>query len=613
MVNKEILDSWKEISNYMGKDIRTCYRWEKELDLPVHRIDSDSIRSKVFAYRSEIDEWLSAKAKNNCAKKQLYKNKYFILSIILLCLVVLSVFTFLYFGRKDNFYRTSNSLSMVIFPLRNLVNSINEDYFSLGITNELINQLSKQNNLKVIAAKGENNFGNGVEDRIYIGKKYKADLLMIGSVEKNEKYIGLNLNIFETKKGTCIWNNEFEEPFNRLNELKDKICSQIYENLYIETNQTQTSSNGDKYLNNHEAFDNYMKGKFLLDKIQESNDDPWEIYYQGQFYSNLSTQENNELAIELFSKVIEIDSSFAPAYIGLANCYTAFINFGWESDSKWLSKAIELLERSQKISPGLPEYYSTLAQIYLIKDVGYQEDLKEEAFKLAEEGIKKYPNHPKIKSKIAFYYYLKFGETGIESFFEKSIDHMQESFMMNPHSIGNIFFAELLMLNAKYNDALYITDHISSKSPSLKYRIAEIYYYMGEIEKSRLIFTDYGDILQNKLYSLSYLGMIAAQEGNFEEAKKILKEIDVLAPQKEASTGFHLQIASIYMGIGDFESGYVHLEKAFSAPDTAKLRYIYQKFIDIDKNFNKFKDEKRFNEIILGGKSGKKQVSKSNT
>ena len=43
MVNKEILDSWKEIGKYLGRDTRTCYRWEKELGLPVHRIDNNSL------------------------------------------------------------------------------------------------------------------------------------------------------------------------------------------------------------------------------------------------------------------------------------------------------------------------------------------------------------------------------------------------------------------------------------------------------------------------------------------------------------------------------------------------------------------------------------------
>ncbi len=60
MKNSHILDSWKEIANYLKRDVRTCQRWEKHFGLPVHRLE-DSSRSRVFAYKEEIDKWLELK------------------------------------------------------------------------------------------------------------------------------------------------------------------------------------------------------------------------------------------------------------------------------------------------------------------------------------------------------------------------------------------------------------------------------------------------------------------------------------------------------------------------------------------------------------------------
>lgn len=57
MKNKERLNSWKEISIYSNRETRTCYRWAKKLNFPVRRIDETSLRSKVFAYKDEIDDW----------------------------------------------------------------------------------------------------------------------------------------------------------------------------------------------------------------------------------------------------------------------------------------------------------------------------------------------------------------------------------------------------------------------------------------------------------------------------------------------------------------------------------------------------------------------------
>src|SRR5262249_50256070 len=55
------LDSWKEIAAYIGRDIRTAMRWEKERNLPVHRVPGDGARQPVFAYKDELDEWLGQK------------------------------------------------------------------------------------------------------------------------------------------------------------------------------------------------------------------------------------------------------------------------------------------------------------------------------------------------------------------------------------------------------------------------------------------------------------------------------------------------------------------------------------------------------------------------
>jgi len=58
------LDGWKDIADYLGRDIRTCQRWALKLGLPVHRIDAESSRAKVFAFQSEIEDWLKTRDRN---------------------------------------------------------------------------------------------------------------------------------------------------------------------------------------------------------------------------------------------------------------------------------------------------------------------------------------------------------------------------------------------------------------------------------------------------------------------------------------------------------------------------------------------------------------------
>jgi len=57
MIHEDRLDSWKEIAKYVGKSVKTCEKWVAKLGFPVRRIDKTSRKSRVFAFKSEIDEW----------------------------------------------------------------------------------------------------------------------------------------------------------------------------------------------------------------------------------------------------------------------------------------------------------------------------------------------------------------------------------------------------------------------------------------------------------------------------------------------------------------------------------------------------------------------------
>ena len=90
--NEDLLHSWKEISSYLDCDTRTCLRWEKQLGLPVHRI-SDSSKSRVFAYKEELDKWLKERGSNNLTTKRTIfrgifrKKRAVILSLLIIAII----------------------------------------------------------------------------------------------------------------------------------------------------------------------------------------------------------------------------------------------------------------------------------------------------------------------------------------------------------------------------------------------------------------------------------------------------------------------------------------------------------------------------------------------
>ena len=352
---------------------------------------------------------------------------------------------------------------------------------------------------------------------------------------------------------------------------------------------------------NYIAVDNYLKGNYVLKRLKEENDDPWKLYYQGKYYQGKFNQESNEFAINLFSKAIEIDENFAQPDIGLARCYANYINFNWNNNKEWLNKAEEFLKKAQTIFPDSPEYYSTSIQVYLLKYISFNENTKKTAFDLAKEAIKKYPNHMELFAIVGYCYYLKFGEEGNKADFDKALELNEASFFLNPYHINNIIYAELLMLNREFNKAILVCNEIKKGDYSLMadYRKGEVYYYMGDLDKSESIFRQFESPLDFKIGSLFYLGMIASQRGEIDEVEKIIQKTNIVAPKKFNYFEDQLKFASIYMGIGEDELGYNCLETFFSKEITNKYRYRYFRYIDIDKNFDNYKKEEKFKNIII--------------
>lgn len=107
ITGKTVLDSWKEIANYLDRSEKTCRKWENELCLPIHRLE-DSPKARVLAYKEELDEWMKEKlsktSKNKSGKHNIYITGEFfskkgnIIILLVLSFVLLMIFLFLLGG-----------------------------------------------------------------------------------------------------------------------------------------------------------------------------------------------------------------------------------------------------------------------------------------------------------------------------------------------------------------------------------------------------------------------------------------------------------------------------------------------------------------------------------
>lgn len=601
MENSDFLQSWKDISRYLAQDVRTCQRWEKEHSLPVHRITNHSVRAKVFAYKSEIDQWLKEKSGSLRLKKEtIFEKKWVSFGFASLFALLSLIFASLYFAQKKAPSSPFKNPSIAVSPVEMLNSTGYDQYMAEGMTGQIINNLIRRNQLQVIPLEASAN-KNSAEDIKVRAKELKADYLLNTKMEKSEEKIKIHAELTRIKDDESMWSDILESDLPNLFSLQENICLKIHEKLNLANNNPPSplSFNGGEDIP-YEAFDSYLKGSFLLNRINKEDNPPWKLYHKGKYYLNLSTRESNEIAIKLFSEAIEIDKDYADAYIGLAQCHANYANFSWDDDPSWLNAAEEQLEKAQAISSDLPDYYVTLIQVYLLKELVLNQEIKTSVFELAEKGIKKYPLNADLNSITGYCYLYMYGKKGVEADFQKALEYKEKAFWLNTTAFYNFLFPRLLMLNRKFREAREYCEVAKRFAPPqmAEFVLGEIYYCMGDLDKSKIVFQQIEMPIAYRISALLHLGMIAAQKGEKEEAKRIVEQILSFSHEEILELDDYLKLSSLYMGIGEKESGYKYLKTFFEIDSVKKMRYVYQKFIDIDKNFDKFRDEGEFKKII---------------
>jgi tetratricopeptide (TPR) repeat protein len=142
-------------------------------------------------------------------------------------------------------------------------------------------------------------------------------------------------------------------------------------------------------------------------------------------------------------------------------------------------------------------------------------------------------------------------------------------------------------LDSQFNKALEVCNFVKKvdSSSMADYRIGEIHYYLGKLEKSKSIFNQIQSSIHMKVGALYYLGMIAAQYKDLEKVQNIIVKLENFP---KVLLDNHFRTASLYFGIGNEEEGFKYSDDFFNKPSTQKQKFIYKRYISLDRNFDKY-------------------------
>jgi TolB-like protein/DNA-binding winged helix-turn-helix (wHTH) protein len=225
--------------------------------------------------------------------------------------------------------------SLAVLPLENLSGDKEQEYFADGMTDALTTDLAQIGSLRVISRTSAMHFKGSKETLPQIGRDLKVDAVVEGTVTRGENRVRVTAQLVEASSDHHLWARSYERDLKNVLALQDEIAHDITEQIRVKLNPKAPSLVSQVHAVDPEAYDAYLRGSYWLSQ---------------------ATLEGYKKGCDYIQKAIAKDPSYAPAYVGVAQC----------SDSP--DKFREAIAKALVLDPSLAEAHSSLATMKFAVD-----------------------------------------------------------------------------------------------------------------------------------------------------------------------------------------------------------------------------------------------------
>jgi len=190
--------------------------------------------------------------------------------------------------------------SIAILPFENMSNDPEQEYFSDGMTDDIITDLSKINGLMVISRNSAFTYKGKKINIPEVAERLGVRYVLEGSVRKAGDQVRINAQLIDAKTDHHIWADRFDDTMKNIFSLQDRVTEKIVSALALKLSPNETNKLASKGTDNIEAHDLYLKGKAHLRR--------W-------------TRDDLMKAIDYFKQALEMDPNYSQAYVGLAPAF----------------------------------------------------------------------------------------------------------------------------------------------------------------------------------------------------------------------------------------------------------------------------------------------------
>lgn len=444
------------------------------------------------------------------------------------------------------------SRSIAVMPLKNLTGDPNNDYFTDGVTESLITELSKIKELKVISRSSVFIFKDKAADPREVGQHLGVATLLEGHVQKNGDAIRVVVRLISTEDGRVLWTSDsFDRSLKDVLEIQDEIACNVATELRSQLCDSEPQ----------------------LAKHYTNNTDAYQAFLRGRFHLNKRTSEGIKKAIENFEQAVNLDPNYALAYSNLAKAYKLGVWYIPIPASKAMPKIRAAARKAIELDNQLAEAHIAMAEVYSF-DWDFRKAINEH-----EQAIRLNPGDGDLHHSYAL-------GIALLGRFDQAITEIKRAQELDPLSLiistdaGWIYYLAHCYDEAitQYKKAL----ELDSNFTLARFDLALAYSQKGMPSEA------IAEMLKAETRGSEYLaglGYVYAVAGQRDKALQTLNELENFA-KKQYVPPYHF--VWIYVGLGEKEKAIELLEQVFNERTQHVVDFKVHPMLDPLRNEPKF-------------------------
>ena len=433
--------------------------------------------------------------------------------------------------------RDRTQKSIAVLPFVNMSSDLENEYFTDGITEEILNTLVKFDDLKVTARTSSFVFKGRHEDVREIGRALNVGAVLEGSVRKAGNRVRITAQLVDTADGYHLFSNSYDRVLEDIFAVQDEIARTIAGELRVlfPVAGAHTPTTVRKPTESSEAYSLYLRGLHC-----------W----------NQMTPETTQEALRHFRDALALDPDFALAHTGVARCYTHLGAQGRLPSEEAYPAAQEAAQRAIELDPEIAMGHVSLGMVRLF----YDWDL-EAARSCLERAIKLNPGSAEVRH-WAGYYYMVSGH------FDEFLETAQVAASLDPLSLLSLdLLGTANIFAGRPRDSLIHYDRALEIDPTFRTAIegrAMAYDRLGEHDRAIEEFLRYRALTPGGVGGLGSGASLFARAGRTEEALGYLAELEELERTSPELT-LHFDFMVALTALARIDEAVERLERAIEA------------------------------------------------